>query len=369
MPLCAIYGKRICSCAVLSDERLLDDDTPSITHHGPRRRPETASGSREHVHEGKAHPDSVSACLFALWLISAFVHAQDAAAPSDQAALSTTQPEPTENHAEAAPDAAAPAVLEPTPSPFSLQLNLDFTNAYFYHGILQQDKGVIVQPAAKLTLNLFQRDDFKLDALLATWNSFGRNSGSQHSELVKYWYESDLIAGFVLTKGKFSLTTTYTFLMSPSDAFATVQELDFTFAYDDSDLLGAWALHPYALLGIETGANGSDGADSNAGTYLELGVAPGFAFDVGKTPISLSFPLSVGLSLHDYYQNAAGEDDTFGFFQVGMKASVPLPFGDRYGKWTLNAGVSGLFLGDHTTEYNHGNDTQVIGTIGLQLNF
>lgn len=312
---------------------------------------------------------SVSACLFAPWLLTALVQAQDAAAPSDQAALSTTQPEPTENQPAAAPDAAAPAVPEPTTSPFSLQLNLDFTNAYFYHGIFQQDEGVIVQPAAKLTLNLFQRDDFKVDALLATWNSFGRNGGAQQSDFIKYWYESDLIAGFALTKGKFSLTTTYAFFTSPSDAFQTVQELDFTFAYDDSDLLGAWALHPYALLGIETGANGSDGADSDTGTYLELGVAPGFTLDLGTTPISLSFPLSVGLSLHDYYQNAAGEDDTFGFFQVGMKASVPLPFGDRYGKWTLNAGVSGLFLGDHTTEYNGGDDTQVIGTVGLQLNF
>jgi len=264
---------------------------------------------------------------------------------------------------------AADTATQAVENPFSLQLNLDFTNAYFYHGILQQDQGVIIQPAAKLTMNLVKNDDFKLDALLGTWNSFGKNGGTNTGDLIKDWYESDLIAGFVLTKDKLSLTTTYTFLTSPSDAYQTVQELDFTLAFDDSDLLSKFALHPYALLGIETGSDASDGADSNPGTYLELGIAPGFSFDLGKTPVSVSFALSVGLSLHDYYQNAAGDDDTFGYFQVGAKASVPLPFGDRFGQWTLNAGIAGLFLGDHTRAFNHGDDAEFIATVGLQLNF
>lgn len=254
-------------------------------------------------------------------------------------------------------------------SPFSLQLNLDFTNAYFYRGIFQQDKGLIVQPAAKLTVNIYEQADLKIDALLGTWNSFGPNSGTQTSDLVRDWYESDLMGGFVLTKGKVSLTTTYTFLTSPSDAYETVQELGFTLAYDDTDLLEKFALHPYALLAIETGADASDGGNSNPGTYLELGIAPGFSFDVGKTPVAITFPASIGLSLHDYYQNAAGDDDTVGFAQVGVRVSVPLPLGDRYGKWTLNAGVSGLFIGDHAGDFNGGKRQEVIGTIGIQLNF
>lgn len=256
-------------------------------------------------------------------------------------------------------------------NPFSLQLNLDYTTAYFYRGILQEDTGFILQPAAKLTVNLYEKNDLKIDGLLGVWNSFhGQKTGAQsHSDFTDYWYEADLVAGFTLTKGKVSLTGTYSFLTSPSDAFETVQELNFTLAYDDSDLLGKWAIYPYVLFGIETGADGSDGANTQPGTYLELGVAPGFSIDVGKAPVAISFPMSVGLSLHDYYQDAAGNDDTFGFVQVGVKASVPLPFTERYGKWTLNAGVSAIFLGDHTAQFNGGDRKQLVGSVGLQLNF
>jgi hypothetical protein len=256
-----------------------------------------------------------------------------------------------------------------TENPFGIQFNLDFTNAYFYRGIIQQDDGLIVQPAAKFTLNLHEDDDLKIDALLGTWNSFGENGGTNTGDLISDWYESDLYAGLAFTSGQWSVTTTYIYLTSPSDAYQTVQEFDVALSFDDTEYLNDWALHPYALLAIETGADYSDGADSDRGTYLELGVAPGFSFDLGKTPVALSFPMSVGLSLHDYYQNAAGNDDTFGFFQIGAKASLPLPFGDRYGTWTLNAGAYGLFLGDQTADFNQGDDTEIIATIGLQLNF
>lgn len=308
-------------------------------------------------HAGVKRP-ALAACL-TLGVLPTAVHAQNPAAPLANAPIFNPQ---------TAPDHAG---AQPAMSPFSLQLNLDYTTAYFYHGIIQEDSGLILQPAAKLTVNLYEQHDFKVDAYFAKWNSFhGHKTAAQtHGDFTEFWYESDLIAGFTLTKGKFSLSTQYVFLTSPSDAYETVQELDFTLAFDDSDVLGKFALHPYALLAIETGADASDGANSNTGTYLELGIAPGFSFDVGKTPVSITFPASIGLSLHDYYQNAVGNDNAFGFAQVAVKASVPLPFGDRYGTWTLNAGVSAMFLGDHTAQFNGGQREQVIGTIGLQLNF
>lgn len=282
-----------------------------------------------------------------------------ASEPSSQAASPSTGEQPS------AEKQAEPAIG----SAISVQLNLDFTNAYFYRGIRQQDKGLIVQPAARLTTRLVDDADFKLDGFIGTWNSFGPNAGTQTGALVEDWYESDVYAGFTLTRGKLSLTTSYTFLTSPSDAFDTVQELGFTLALDDSEWLNAWALKPYATLAIETGSNGSDGPDLDNGTYLELGIVPGFSFDVGKTPITLTFPASVGLSLTNYYQDSGGEDDTFGFAQVGAKASIPLGEPGRFGTWTLNAGVLVLFLGDHTKAFNNGDDTEVIATIGLQWNF
>lgn len=268
--------------------------------------------------------------------------------------------------------APSPAVALAAPNnALSAQLNLDYTTAYFYHGIIQEDTGFIIQPAAKLTVNLYEEDDIKVDAFVGTWNSIhGQKTGSQtQGDFTEYWYESDLLGGVAFTTGKFSLAAQYVVLTSPNDAYETVQELDFTLAYDDSEALGSYALHPYALLAFEVGADASDGANSDTGTYLELGIAPGFSFDAGETPVSISFPASVGLSLNDYYQDAAGDDDLFGFAQVGVKASIPLPVSVRYGKWTLNAGVSALFLGDNTSDLNAGQGEQIVGTIGLQLNF
>jgi hypothetical protein len=300
--------------------------------------------------------------------------AQAPATPQPQAPESSS-PVASEasSHAASPSTSEQPSAEQESPPAFgsaiSVQLNLDFTNAYFYRGIRQQDKGLIVQPAARITTHLVDDADFKLDGFIGTWNSFGPNGGTQTGALVEDWYESDLYGGFTLTHGKLSLTTSYTFLNSPSDAFQTVEELGFTLALDDAEWMKAWALKPYATFAIETGSNGSDGPELDNGTYFELGFAPGFSFDVGETPVTLTFPASVGLSLSDYYQEADGRDETFGFAQFGTKASIPIGEPGRFGAWTLNAGVSVLFLGDHTKAFNNGDDTEVIGTIGLQWNF
>jgi hypothetical protein len=320
-----------------------------------------------------SHRGTVAATLLC-GVMPSIVLAQAPATPQTQTPTSLS---PTGS--EAASQSASPATGEQPSagqdappaigSAISVQLNLDFTNAYFYRGIRQQDKGLIVQPAARLTTRLVDDADFKLDGFIGTWNSFGPNAGTQTGALVEDWYESDLYAGFTLTHGKLSLTTSYTFLTSPSDAFQSVQELGFTLTLDDSEWMKAWALKPYATLAIETGSNCSDSPELDNGVYLELGIAPGFSFDVGQTPITLTFPASVGLSLTNYYQDSGGEDDTFGFAQFGAKASIPLGEPGRFGAWTLNAGVSLLYLGDHTKAFNNGTDTEVIGTIGLQWNF
>lgn len=324
----------------------------------------------EHTPSAGARPHALGFIGIATVGITGSIAAarQPAAPPaSDTPVIQATEPAtsaPSSTPQHDAPDPSANGA-----SAISVQLSIDFTNAYFYRGIRQQDKGLIVQPAARLTLRVIEHDDFKLDGFVGTWNSFGPNAGTQSDDVVKDWYESDLYAGFTLTRGCVSLTTSYTFLTSPSSAFETVQELGFTLAIDDSAWLKAWALKPYATLAIETGANASDGADSDNGVYLELGIAPGFSFNAGSTPIALTFPVSVGMSLADYYQNADATDDTFGFAQVGAKASIPLGTPSRFGAWTLNAGVSVLFLGDHTSTFNDGDDYEVIGTVGLQWNF
>lgn len=282
----------------------------------------------------------------------------------------------TAAHAQSAPaQPADPAAAKPADTPaaesknlFSLQLNLDFTNAYFFRGFYQENHGLIAQPAAKLTLHAYDTADLKIDAFVSTWSSFhSEKTLSQRSGFTEYWYECDLLGGATVTTGKWSFTGQYIFYTSPNDAYKTIQELDLSAAFDDSEALGKFALHPYAQVGFETSSNATDSV--NPGGYLELGIAPGFSFDVEKTPVSISFPVTLGLSLYNYYQNANGDDETFGYGSVGAKASFPLPISDKYGKWSVNAGVSALFLGNHTSDINSGNRSQVVGIVGVQLDF
>lgn len=263
---------------------------------------------------------------------------------------------------EAAPQGAQPRI-------FSLQLSLDATTAYFYHGIMQEDTGPIIQPGAQLTFTLCEQEDFKLDAFVGTWHSFhGQKTWSQtDDDFRQYWYEADLSGGLSLEVGNTTLTTSYILMTSPNNGFETVQELDFTLSYNDADLHGPFALNPYATLAFELGANGSDGADSDRGIYLELGIAPGFTFDLARTPVTLTFPASIGLSIDRYYQNAAGEDDFFGYAQAGILATLPIT--DAFGQWSLQAGLSVMHLGDNTAEFNGGQDVQFIATLGLQAEF
>lgn len=263
------------------------------------------------------------------------------------------------------------AIVDSERSRIAFQLNFDATTAYFYRGIIQEDSGLILQPAARVTMPVIEADGIKVDAFVSVWNSIhsqetGADSGGG---TFATWYEADIAGGVVISSGPVSFTASYTALTSPNGAFATVQELGATLALDDSAWLKAWALKPYATIAFEIGDDASDGADSDSGIYGELGISPGLTFDAGSTPITLTFPVAVGVSLSDYYQDANGNDSTFGYLQVGAKAAIPLGDAGPAGTWNLNLGVSWLLLGEHTKAYNSGDDSEIIGTIGVQWNF
>jgi hypothetical protein len=282
------------------------------------------------------------------------------------ALMQTPPPAP---HADAV-EPGAPADAHPL-SRFSLQLNLDVTNAYFFRGIRQEDRGVMFQPAAKLTFNLVQENDLKLDAFATTWNSIHtrKTLAEDKDAFPGHWYELDGTGGLALTLGKWTITGEYLAYTSPSNAFEPVQEIDLTLALDDSEWLGAFSLKPYIQMAREIGANGTDTPEGNNGSYLELGIGPGFVINADKTPVTFTFPLLVGISLGDYYEDASGNDHTFGYVQLGGEVRVPLPIDKRFGDWSVSAGVYGLFLGDHARIANNGDRTQMLGTVGIQVGF
>ena len=262
------------------------------------------------------------------------------------------------------------ALAAPNTGRLSLTLGNDITTAYFFRGILQERDGFITEPYGEIGLTLFQSEEGPVNSISlfgGVWNSIhSEETGAATSP--NALYETDWYGGVQAVLAK-NLTTRlfYTFYTSPNDAFKTVQEVDFSAAYDDSDLLGAFSLKPSFLVGSEIN-NTAFGAKE--GTYIELGAGPGLDIIKSETyPVNLSFPLKLGLSAEDYYEDANGNDDTFGYFSGGLKLGVPLAFiPEDYGSWSASAGVTFLALGNHTGDLNN-SDFWTIGTFSVGMTY
>lgn len=254
----------------------------------------------------------------------------------------------------------------------TVSLGLDWTSAYYARGYRQEDKGGIVQPWVEIGFKLYKWEDGDFGVFLGTWNSVhGKKTGAADtaSRFVSKWYESDVYAGLALNVGKFSFSTTYMAATSPNDAFITCEEWQGTVAFDDSEYLGEWALNPSVLLVYETGDGFSDGIGPR-GVYLEPSIAPGFTWEgTAVGDIDFEFPVTVGLSLSNYFSDSNGDDSCCGFETIGAKATLPLPFNEKFGEWSLTAGVTVLFLNGACKDVNEGHRTEVIGTVGISCEF
>lgn len=235
-------------------------------------------------------------------------------------------------------------------------LGINIASQYVSRGVVYENQDAILQPYADLYFRLYEGDGFlnKVSLNLGIWNSFhsrhtdaGVASGSG-SSTTRGWYEFDFTAGVSFTFAKnFTFTPSYYTFLSPNDGFDTFQGLNAKLAYDDTDLLGAFALHPYVQVLWELENKAGTGPDE--GVYYEIGVAP----SVPVGPVTLSFPLVLGLGSSDFYTDANGSNETYGFFSAGVTASYQLKFiPECYGVWTATAGYTYYNLGDGTDNYN-----------------
>jgi len=106
-------------------------------------------------------------------------------------------------------------------------------------------------------------------------------------------------------------------------------------------------------------------------TYAELGIAP--SWPLGGKGVTVGIPVKMGFSLSDYYE-ANGEDNGFGYFDLGVLFTVPFSSAPtKFGTWNLHGGVDFFALGDGTKYFNVKDGTpegsQVIGSIGIGLSY
>jgi hypothetical protein len=275
--------------------------------------------------------------------------------------------------------AFAQEAKDPNPGALTVTGTIDFLNQYQFRGIRQNSTGIAVWPAVDLGLAAYSGEGGlkSVGINFGTWNSLHTgDTGADTDETLlgcacgKLWYESDFYATLGLGfGGGVSFATTYTAYTSPNEGFTTVKEIMFKYALDDSGYLGKAAIKPYLAIAqefdTEPGVGQADGG-ANAGTYMEIGFAPGYA----ASKASIAFPIKIGLSLSDYYENPlTGEDSKFGYFSIAGIVTVPLGGTTSFGSWNIHGGVEYQALGDTTKFFNGDEGNQVIGSFGLGFSY
>lgn len=256
--------------------------------------------------------------------------------------------------------APAPAPQKLQESAISGDIGINVVTSYYSRGVLQTNNAPSFQPYADFFFKAYEGDGFlnKVVINLSVWNSFAKNTGGAGTS-GKTWFESDFTPGIALTFGKLTLTENYLIYTSPNDSFNTAEALQSKLSFDDSDLLGALALHP-SLTHVKELNNKMGSSASEGGNYWELAVAPG----VAAGPVNLTFPIAVGFGSNDFYNK-----DGYGYTSAGINAAITLPVDKSYGTWTANIGgtyynLNRSAVGNATTAHN-----DVVGTLGLAVAF
>ena len=268
--------------------------------------------------------------------------------------------------------AAPRAFAGPNSGSVQFSLGMDFTTAYFFRGILQERDGFIWQPYGEINVPFYVDEGGTLSKagfFIGSWNSIQSEKTLQSGSGPSNWYESDIYTGF-----KFSLLDTVEFkpffiaYTYPGGAFNTVSEMDFAVSLNDAKWLDKFALNPSALMAWEIH---NTALGTKEGTYAEVNIRPSFTvYDDETYPVSLAIPMTVGMSVSDYFESPSGRDQGFGYYKGGLVASVPLGFmPEEYGSWSISAGPSVYVFNSNLKNYNKGNNPWVVGTVSLTFSY
>jgi hypothetical protein len=278
------------------------------------------------------------------------------------------------------PSTASAQPDDPNPGAITLTGGFDVPSLYYFRGIRQETDPKPVGtywPFADVGIALMSGDGaIKTVGLnVGVWNSLHLGSSGGDGPTEHLHYEEDFYTTLNLGfGGGVGLGISYMALTSPNNLFNTTHEFQVKVS---SFVPGAGKWAPYAFLAMELSEDGSAdliGAPGNKkGTYLELGAGPSWA--LGSSKATFTVPLKVGLSLKDYYEIAVGGDDNkFGFFDIGGLVTIPLPVAGKFGSWNVHAGGDYLRLGETTGNLNidtDGNISKNAGTFvfGIGLSY
>lgn len=249
-----------------------------------------------------------------------------------------------------------------------VRAGIDFATNYVWRGIYQQNHGLIAQPYAGVDVML---DTGELAQYLSnvrftvdSWNDLASKPTGPNSP--RNFYESDLTIGTGATIFQMvDFQMAWTAYMYPSSAGpnSTVQELCWRVTYNDQPLwmsiLPGFQTTPYfkAALNIHP----------SQGVYYELGLLPGYVMDKELgIALTVEVPLIIGLGAdHYYFDRDTGSEQIFGYFQTGLRMSVPFNLlAEEYGNLKLSGGLD-VIVSDANMNSNR-NTLELVGQFGVE---
>lgn len=267
-------------------------------------------------------------------------------------------------------------------SAVSATLDNSFATAYMFRGTMNERDGLIWQPSVELAVNLYSADEGavrSVDAGFGVWLSVHSmdtgSSGTGPDALSETDYYPSLAVEW---GGNLTSSISYYWYTSPNGGWRTVEEVIVEVSYDDSDALGAFALHPTAAFAFETKRSS---IGSGKGSVLVLGVEPAIDVNIiSGYPVSFTFPVALGVSMDAYYRMERETEEScdcstyrdrgVGYATIGAHASLPLAFvPTRYGEWVLTNGLDLYLLSDPLADMNQHDGVYPVWTSSLTLDF
>lgn len=263
-------------------------------------------------------------------------------------------------------------VVEPAPETHvHFLFQFEFASAYNTpRGMMVRDKGLTFQPLFLTFIDLYKGDGFinSVKAVGGVWNDIGSSGVSEHppygSKPTTNWTEIDPIGGISIGFAKnFQLDVTYTAFVEQILDIGTSQHLETKLSFNDSDLLGPFAVHPYFLYWqeLENKATDADvpyavfGPSAKSGShpapgsshYFEVGIAPSYTFK-SLGDITVAAPCRILFPDERFYGEYYGNSSTVGLVEAGLKVSAPLKFMPKgYGNWTAYTGFKYQYYNDN----------------------
>ncbi len=221
------------------------------------------------------------------------------------------------------------AIGTPAESHVHFLLKTEFASGYTTpRGMIVRDQGLTIQPLLLMFVDLYQGGQFinRVKAVGGVWNDLDTSGVSEHapfgSDPKTHWTEIDPIGGLSISFAKrFTLDVTYTAFIEHILDIPDSQHLETKLSFDDSDFLGAYALHPYLLFWQELkgkstsadvpydvlGPSPDSGDHPHLGEsfYFELGITPGYTFKNAGN-LKLEAPAACSCPTRGFTANTTG---------------------------------------------------------------